>query len=445
MENLKDTKIAQEGTRSFDKTADKEMTEYTIETLFPCLNENCIYAEANYRRDTQVKGVDYVLMSEAGKEVYVDEKSQLHYLNNNSNTYSLEIGMLNKAGTHIEGWFIDEKNLTELYLFVFPNAEGKTYKDVKKEDFDKVDYLLVPKEAIKDYLEGRMLSIEKVLAIEDIARTIADESDLLTLKMELENLYPGIEIFELKDSRIKAEYEGATITEVFTKTGQRKIKAEANGVSMTLSLEGRNGEPMPEKPFNIILSRDIYEDLAILYLETSHGVITKEINKLDDYENLAENGRFEDLSVAEIARLSSKEVHCLDLILKFSSPSEKLEQNFKSAILKNGTMICSIEEPTEEILRLALGSYTKESFKTTPLEKLLVSAEKRIDTLIQNGIDKKFPMMKEKIGNRLKAKLESEVEKFTDNTEKALEVQKENEAQTERHSNIEENDIDDIE
>ena len=390
-------------TRSFDKTADKEMTKYTKEVLFPFLNENCIYAEENRRKDSQLKGVDYILLSEAGKEVYVDEKSQLHYLNNNRDTYSLEIGMLNKAGEHIKGRFIDEDNVTELYLFVFPNAEGKTYQDVKKEDFDKVEYLLVPKQAIKDYLAEKGLTIEQVLEVEDELRT-------------------------------RGYYED--------KPRQSKT---VNGIRMTLSLEGRNGEPMSEQPFNIILKKEVYEELAILKLETNHGVIEKEVNKLEDYENLSETGRYDELTVEEIAyKLSYREIACLDLITKYSTPGDELIRNFESAVLKNGRLIINIEQPSEKILRLALGSYVRMNFEKEPLGKLLTAAEERIDKLVENGLKDEKPMIKENIGRLLKAKLEEEVAKYSEPVETGVEKTTDNEDNSDKNDTIDD-DGDDVE
>ena len=216
-------------TRAFDRQADKEMTAYTVETLFPYLAKRGIKATINTVRELQWKGVDYVFEGESGRKVYVDEKSQLHYLNNNINTYCLEVGMYNKMGEHIKGWFIDDKNITELYLLVYPNAEGKTYKDVKKEDFDSVEYLLVPKKEIKKYLEAKGLTEERLCEEEDYLRAVA--------------MYDNLP----------------------------RARKEVNGVRMTVSLIGRNGEPMAEQPCNIVLPKEVYESLAILQLETYKG------------------------------------------------------------------------------------------------------------------------------------------------------------------------------
>ena len=216
-------------TRVFDHQADKEMTAYTVSTLFPYLKQAGINATINTDRDTQLKGVDYVFESAVGKKVYVDEKSQLHYLNNNINTYCLEVGMINRAGEHIKGWFIDEKNITELYLLVYPNAEGKTYRDVKKDDFDTVEYLLVPKESIKKYLQEKGLTEERIVEEEDYLRAVS--------------MYDNLP----------------------------RARKEVNGIRMTLSLVGRNGEPMAEQPCNIILPKEVYEKSAILQLKTYKG------------------------------------------------------------------------------------------------------------------------------------------------------------------------------
>ena len=229
-------------TRTFDHQADKEMTAYTVSTLFPYLAKRGITATVNTNRDLQFKGVDYVFKVENGQKVYVDEKSQLHYLNNNINTYCLEVGMYNKMGEHIKGWFIDDKNITELYLLVYPNAEGKTYKDVKKEDFDSVEYLLVPKKAIKEYLEAKGLTEERLCEEEDYLRAIA--------------MYDNLP----------------------------RARKEVNGVRMTVSLIGRNGEPMAEQPCNIVLPKSVYEELAILQLKTSKGThYTVDDTKLREY------------------------------------------------------------------------------------------------------------------------------------------------------------------
>lgn len=218
------------------------MTAYTVETLFPFLAKRGIKATINTVRELQWKGVDYVFEGESGRKVYVDEKSQLHYLNNNINTYCLEVGMYNKMGEHIKGWFIDDKNITELYLLVYPNADGKTYKDVKKEDFDSVEYLLVPKQAIKEYLEAKGLTEERLCEEEDYLRAIA--------------MYDNLP----------------------------RARKEVNGVRMSLSLVGRNGEPMAEQPCNIVLPKSVYEELAILQLQTNKGTpCTVDDTKLREY------------------------------------------------------------------------------------------------------------------------------------------------------------------
>lgn len=452
MENL-------ESTRKFDKSTDKEMTEYTKETLFPYLNEQFIFAEANYDKSTQIKGVDYVFITERGIPVNVDEKSQLHYLNKNSNTYSLEIGMLKgrtgEERTRIDGWFVSEDNITDLYLFVYPNAEGKTYKDVKKEDFDKVEYLLVPKQSIKEYLSNRMLTTEKVFKLEEISRAIANKveieesqenPDFSALKEKLEADFPGLKIHDIRGTydrlsnelpfKIKGEFEGASIS----KTEQRAVRCELNGVRMVLSLEGRNGDPMPEKPFNIILDRDIYEELAILKLETNHGKIIDAVDKLDDYEKLTlpENCKYDKMSVEEISKLKYRDIHCLEFVIKdekeqlvadgkdadLDANKSNLRRNFESALTKNGRMILSVDNPDETELRCALGSYSKLAFKKeggVSLEKLLETAEKRIDFLIENGLNGKFPMIPDKQGARLKEKLEDEVAKFAEKVEQPVE------------------------
>ncbi|MCH9740277.1 MAG: hypothetical protein K0U38_05500 [Epsilonproteobacteria bacterium] len=68
--------------------------------------------------ESQHLGIDLILTDKkSAKEIYVDEKAQLHYLNKSLATFTFELSYL-KNGEWRKGWFYDEKKLTQTYFLL---------------------------------------------------------------------------------------------------------------------------------------------------------------------------------------------------------------------------------------------------------------------------------------------------------------------------------------
>jgi len=92
--------------------------------------------------EMQMHGVD-VLMCEGHHELYIDEKSQLHYINENVPTFAFELSYL-KNGIVEPGWLLDSRKLTHAYMLCWPVG-------VKGDEFDEyrgARTFLVPKNAL---------------------------------------------------------------------------------------------------------------------------------------------------------------------------------------------------------------------------------------------------------------------------------------------------------
>ena len=90
---------------------------------------------------------------------YVDEKAQLYYINKNIPTFAFELQFL-KMGRVIEGWFLNDNLKTDYYLLIWPCASIDDVKRLKKEDFTKLDALMVSKEKLRDKLSSLGLDKE---------------------------------------------------------------------------------------------------------------------------------------------------------------------------------------------------------------------------------------------------------------------------------------------
>lgn len=65
----------------------------------------------------QHQGIDVIIQHKA-KDYFIDEKSQLHYLNKDLPTFTFELSYLNKNGKLKEGWLFDAHKLTQYYFLV---------------------------------------------------------------------------------------------------------------------------------------------------------------------------------------------------------------------------------------------------------------------------------------------------------------------------------------
>ncbi|MEZ2458325.1 hypothetical protein ACBR55_07005 [Salinicoccus roseus] len=113
----------------------------------------------------QRHGIDIVYKTQAEKLLYVDEKAQLDYLNNNLPTFAFEIKFKNRSNGFSEGWFIREDLKTTHYLLVYPNST--VVKDAQQlqnfEDISSVELLLIEKDKLWHELKSRNVTKENLV------------------------------------------------------------------------------------------------------------------------------------------------------------------------------------------------------------------------------------------------------------------------------------------
>lgn len=166
----------------------------------------------NYRyacdKATQLQGIDTVF-SYNGIEYRCDEKASVDYVNKNLQTFCLELSCLDRNNRLMDGWFVNENNTNNSYMFVWVDkAVSNRINSI--EDFTEVEYMLVLKQDIIDYLSSIGWAHES-----------------------LQNKAERIRFCEDRNFGV----------------------ISINGCKFTFS------ERLPEKPINVLLSRDIYRNM----------------------------------------------------------------------------------------------------------------------------------------------------------------------------------------
>lgn len=105
--------------------------------------------------ETQLKGVDVIY-----KEMHIDEKAAIDYMDRNLKTFCFELQFTNRYGKIKKGWLLNENLLTDTYLLLYPKG-NKELNDIN--DIHKMEYILVEKEDVK-----------KIIFREDVLNELRD-------------------------------------------------------------------------------------------------------------------------------------------------------------------------------------------------------------------------------------------------------------------------------
>lgn len=117
----------------------------------------------------QTSGVDVYLTSEKFKldNAKVDIKSAVKYSTRYLPTYALEVSFINKWGEDCQGWLVNDKLVTEYYLLLYPRSQ-KYYEEMQvADDIDYIEYYLVKKTDIMDFLNSRGYDKERLKEVSD--------------------------------------------------------------------------------------------------------------------------------------------------------------------------------------------------------------------------------------------------------------------------------------
>ena len=114
-------------------------------------------------KEEQLNGIDVEFIGTDNKVYNVDEKAQLYYLNQNLPTFAFELVSYQKGFDTI-GWLCNPNLKTDFYMLIWPFATTNTCKEIRWEQFTKVECLLIQKQKILKLLADNGLTINRLKA-----------------------------------------------------------------------------------------------------------------------------------------------------------------------------------------------------------------------------------------------------------------------------------------
>ena len=127
-------------------------------------------------REEQLSGSDIIISvpSLGIKDAIVDEKAITHYMTRQLPTFALELSFLSQSGNIVEGWLTDSDKVTEYYLMMWPVATKPW--SIEIEDIKYIDYLLVKRSDILQWLSSQGYTVDKLKEKAEIIRNTISEN-----------------------------------------------------------------------------------------------------------------------------------------------------------------------------------------------------------------------------------------------------------------------------
>lgn len=144
-----------------DFNAEKVINEFLQKYFYKKFVDNNIIQSFYHITDThlQHEGVDTIIVTLKGEEIYIDEKAALDYAKRDIGeeslpTFAFEISYLNKSGVLTEGWLTNPKySKTDDYLLVWLWVKSSTnIRYLQCDDILKLEVVVLPKVAIQNHI-----------------------------------------------------------------------------------------------------------------------------------------------------------------------------------------------------------------------------------------------------------------------------------------------------
>ena len=152
--------------RKSDTRGEKALGLFLDRFFYPhlCEIEGFTSTERIYDAENQRLGADLIIRNSAGATITIDEKAQLHYINNPKPTFALEVSYINEKTMDVsDGWFVSNSSKTDCYLLVWVDSARTTLVNrLVEEDFNEITAVLVTKKRIIQYLGRLGYSIERI-------------------------------------------------------------------------------------------------------------------------------------------------------------------------------------------------------------------------------------------------------------------------------------------
>lgn len=153
-------------TRQIDMRGEKALGLFLDEFFYPtlCELEGFTRTERVYDADMQKKGCDIYIFNKGGRSIKIDEKAQLHFINNPRDTFVFEISFLqDDSGEVMNGWFVSDNNITDCYMLSWiDQARADKLNRIVAEDFEQVTICFITKKKVISYLVSCGFAIDKI-------------------------------------------------------------------------------------------------------------------------------------------------------------------------------------------------------------------------------------------------------------------------------------------
>lgn len=152
--------------RQIDMRGEKALGLFLDEFFYPtlCELEGFTRTERVYDADMQKKGCDIYIFNKGGRSIKIDEKAQLHFINNPRDTFVFEISFLqDDSGEVMNGWFVSDINITDCYMLSWiDQARADKLNRIVAEDFEQVTICFITKKKVISYLVSCGFAIDKI-------------------------------------------------------------------------------------------------------------------------------------------------------------------------------------------------------------------------------------------------------------------------------------------
>ena len=128
------------------------VTNFFIENFY---KKFCSTYEIVTDAENQYCGIDSIFKYN-DTEYICDEKSAIRYINRNLQTFSLELAFINRGGEVSDGWYVNDNEKNNCYLFVWIDKANVNEKNLlnSMDDLESVEIALVRKDRIQEYLDS---------------------------------------------------------------------------------------------------------------------------------------------------------------------------------------------------------------------------------------------------------------------------------------------------
>lgn len=185
---------------------------------------------------------------------HIDLKSATNYRkvvgNSSIPTFAFELQFLNEKKEVKDGWLYgDQYSLTDYYLlsWVWVETEEKTkpWIELKESDIAEIEYLIVPKKAITDYLKKYEMKKENY------------KNKINDFKKQIIEYYHGKKEYAVCLKMKNGKYKSAELSLSNPKKYKNCVYKTVHLPKLFYSVN------LPEKPINVVIEKTVLKDLGI--------------------------------------------------------------------------------------------------------------------------------------------------------------------------------------